>query len=151
MIQRKKNFISSLVVGVVGAAIGGLGGFTIGVRIGSSGSVSVTLPMGVLSGFLSGFLVSMWYLKFMANRGWQRREVFGLLFGALAGASCAIITTMADSLFFVISSPGEYHMINDILGLGLWTVSGVIVGAVIGSIFSFILGTFFAPELGKKK
>jgi hypothetical protein len=150
MIQGKKAFIASLVVGAAGAAIGGLGGFIIGVRIGSSGSISVTLPTGVLSGFLSSFLVSMWYLKFMTNKNWQRREIFGLFFGALVGASCAIVTTLADVLFASINGCGEYRMTDIILALAIWTVSGVIVGAVIGSLFSFILGAFFT-KAGKEE
>ncbi len=150
VIKRKRTFISSLAVGAVGAALGGLGGFIIGVRIGSSGSVSVTLPTGVLFGFLSGFLVSMWYLKFMAKRNWKRREIFGLFFGALAGASCAIVTTLADVLFASINGSGEYRMTDIILALAIWTVPGVIVGAVIGSLFSFILSSFFS-RVGKEE
>jgi hypothetical protein len=135
IITRKRITVASLIVGGIGALIGGLlaGNWT--------ELIHATLPTGIITGFLSCFFVSKWYLNFMEYRGPGRGILFGSLFGGLAGAISGLITGVV--LGFAAMSMLQAGYVRNLLGNPLNSgmyglVSGGLIGLAIGFISSLI-------------
>jgi len=141
MIPRNGITMASFIVGLVGAAIGGLISFAWVSQ--DIGIPEYTIAIGIFSGFLSCFLVSMWYLRFMEYKGWQWGILFGPLFAALAGTISGVVTIFS-SIFEDIGSP---HFYLGLRAVGLFSLyigggTGVVVGLISHLIFGAIRAIF---------
>lgn len=137
-ILKKKQILSSLIVGVLGAMLGileGLAGTLEGIDNGRGSYYAYfTLPAGIISGFLLCFFLSLVYLRFMTTQGWKSAIGgigWGILFGAFAGALSGLI--MGVALIFA--------GIHDLW----WAIPSAIVGALMG----LLMGLFGRPFLSK--
>jgi hypothetical protein len=143
VIPKGRIILASIVVGLLGAVIGGLWGNHWANQPEASG-IEVFLPAGIISGFLSCFFVSMWYLKFMQYRSWQQGILFGPLFAALAGATSAVITGISVGI--------EVGYIMTGVGIGLTFILyicsfGLLIGSFSGAAVGLILSIIFGPFL----
>ena len=118
--------IASLVAGAVGAAIAGSLGWPLWQEQELSGEF-VTFVVALISGFLSCFLVSKWYLKFMEDKNWRRGILFGPLFGGLAGAISGAATGLAMGRGVAFLGV----LLGGFIGLGVGVVSWLMFGAVV--------------------
>ncbi len=145
MIPKSRVTLASFIVGLVGAAIGGLISF--GYVSQGIGIPEYTIAIGIFSGFLSCFLVSVWYLRFMADKTWRNGIFFGLLFGGLAGAMSGAVTGMsaavADSMYGEVVSISDV-LLGSLMGLYMGAILGAFSGAGVGLIFSLIFGPILA-------
>jgi hypothetical protein len=137
--------IASFVIGVIGSFTGGLFSsiFSIFQSI-TDDPASPTAAFGfAVPGFISGFsvcfLVSIWFLSWMRNRGEKAIYLDGALFGAVVGALSASISVIFIDL---VVRPGllcgENH---DSLALAC-IFFGIPPGAFIGFIAGLIITTF---------
>lgn len=126
IITGNRATIASFATGTFGAAIAGSLGWPLWQEQELSGELA-TFVVALISGFLSCFLVSKRYLKFMEDKNWRRGILFGPLFGALAGAISGATTGLAmgrGGAFFGILVGGS-------IGLGVGFISWLMLGAVV--------------------
>ena len=151
MIPRNRIIMASFIVGGVGGVIAGLLGylyFSQGI-----GLPMYILPVGIISGFLSCFFVSIWYLKFMEDKSWQWGILFGPLFAGLAGTISGVVTIFS-SMFEQIGSlpfdpeafPGVGRL-TLLLGVGRLNLflgggPGVVVGLISSLTFGAVRAIF---------
>jgi len=136
IIARNRITVASLIVGGIGALIGGLlaGNWTELIR--------ATLPAGIITGFLSCFFISKWCLNFMEYKepGWG--ILFGSLFGGLAGAISGVITGVV--LGFAAMSILQAGYVQNLLGNPLNSgMCGLVIGGLIGLAIGFISSLIF--------
>ena len=135
MTWTKRKLLSSLIIATLGAIIGGYyAGVTTMITFDNAVYSYRLVPIGVVIGFLTCFLVSIWYLKFMQNRGWKAGLFFGPLFGALAGVISGVVTLTG------------IHYLHDVLATSL--LLGLVVGGGVGAITGVIIGFLSAAILG---
>ena len=147
MIPRNRITMASFIVGGVGAVIAGLLCSFFGFTLGEVGFRGYILPVGIISGFLSCFFVSEWYLKFMEDKSWQLGIVFGPLFAGLAGTISGVVTIFSSDLFQAIGSRhlDPQQVFVAVGGSGYWGLSiGGGTGVVVGLISSLIFGAAHA-------
>jgi hypothetical protein len=140
MIPRNGFIIASLTTGCVGGAIAGLWGkFWVSQGIGFPEYV---IPVGIVSGFLSCFLVVEWYLRFMANKSWPWAILFGLLFAGLAGTIAGMVTIFSSMLEDIGRQDFEARYLVVVINFGLMIGggTGVLVGLVSSLVFGAIRG-----------
>lgn len=141
MLWTKRAILASLVVGVLGAAIGGfLASITATIPYGDPLDYG-RVPLGAVPGFLSCFLVSVWYLKFMKDRRWQEGVGFGTLFGALAGVIAGFIAIFGVDLATGGSVGGGSSGLGTRLLASFFFggIVGVMVGCVVGFLSALLL------------
>ncbi len=137
----------SLVVGALGAGVAGfLGNITATLTDGPQSLVermaSVTMPVGAVTGFVSCYVVSYYYLRFIASRGWLSGLSFGPLFGALTGALSGCITGAVRSFVEM----GRFDTAN----FAFSGVFGAVVGGVLGLVVGFVLSITLGPWVPDK-
>ena len=126
MIPRNRITMASFIVGGVGGVIAGLWGyFWVSQGIGIP---EYTIAIGIFSGFLSCFLVSMWYLRFMEYKGWQWGILCGPLFGGLAGIISGAITGIG--IGFEMGHSPDAFLGSGAFGIVFGGGTGVVVGLV---------------------
>jgi hypothetical protein len=146
MIPKSRITMASFIAGVAGGVVAGLISYVF-ISAGDIGIPEYTMAIGVVSGFLACFLVSAWYLKFMADKSWQMGILFGPLFGALAGGIAGMVTGFSSTLEDV----GRHNFVlwqallvggGAGLGVGAWA------GGITGLLSSLTLGPILArfPE-----
>ncbi len=135
MTWTKRKLLSSLIIATLGAIIGGYyAGVTTMITFDNAVYSYELVPIGVVIGFLTCFLVSIWYLKFMQNRSWKAGPFFGPLFGALAGVISGVVTLTG------------IHYLHNVLATSL--LSSLAVGGGVGAITGVIIGFLSAAILG---
>ena len=140
IIPENKTRRASFVVGSIGAVIGGLWCY-LGVE--ETRLPTYILPVGIISGFLSCFFISKWYLKFMEDKTWRWGILFGPFFAVLAGTISGFVT-MFSSIFEDIGSPyfipEESFILRGLFGM----LFGSVTGAVVGLVSSLTVGPIVA-------
>ena len=130
MIPKNRTTIASLIVGGVGAFIAGLYGFTLWQNPQLSGKF-ISFLAAIITGFLSCFLISKLYLRFMRDKSWQRGILFGPLFAGLAGAISRAITGMtAFSDTLLLGAVGGMLWVGIPTGVAVGLISSLIFGAI---------------------
>jgi hypothetical protein len=133
----KRKIIASLIMAAFGAIIGGYyAGVTTMITFDNAVYSYGLVPIGGVIGFLTCFLVSIWYLKFMQNRSWKAGLFFGPLFGALAGMTSGVVTLIG------------INYLHNWLATSL--LSSLVVGGVVGAITGVIIGFLSAAILGAR-
>lgn len=136
IIPRKGITIASFIVGGFGGGIAGLWvSFWIAQGIGFR---SYLLPVGIISGFLSCFFISAWYLRYMEYKRWQWGFLFGPLFAALAGTISGIVTIFGSMLEDIGRSGFEPRSLLLMVNFSLLFGGGS--GLVLGLISSLTFG-----------
>ena len=136
-----KTTSASFIVGLVGAAIGGLISFF---YVSQGIAPEYTIAIGIFSGFLSCFLVSMWYLRFMEYKGWQWGILFGPLFGGLAGIISGAITGIG--IGFEMGHSPDAFLGSGAFGIVFGGGTGVVVGLISHLTFGAIRAIFAMKE-----
>ena len=142
MIPEHRITGASLVVGFLGMVIGGLCIFAWITRLRGfdwTPMLCATLITGVVTGFLSCFFISKWYLKFMKYRSWHRGILFGPLFAILAGAISGAMTGAVMKFYTNMNLLGSLTTVFGGLAFGI--LSGLIVGLPSSLIFGAIRTT----------
>ncbi len=142
MIPRNGITLASFIVGLVGAAIGGLISF---VWVSQDiGIPEYTIAIGIFSGFLSCFLVSMWYLRFMEYKSWWWGIFFGPLFAAVAGIISGAITGIG--IGFEMGHSPDAFLGSGAFGIVIGGGTGVVVGLISHLTFGAIRAIFAMKE-----
>ena len=140
-----KRIIAALIVGIIGAQIGGfLGRITSYLTDNPSAAeymARFSFPTGAITGFLVCFFLAIKYLKFMAKKNWQSGVGFGPLFGGLSGAISGFIT----GLLRAVGESAYSH--SDVLSFLFSGIFGAFVGAFFGIIAGFVIALIFGPFL----
>ncbi len=151
MIPKNRIIMASFIVGLVGAGIGGLLIYSYTEGIMGLGALPITLPTGTISGFLSCFFVSIWYLKYMEDESWRRGILFGPLFAGWAGAISGAVTGIGFQFGEMSVNPYIVPSPDKFLGAGAFgIVIGGGTGMVVGLISSLTLGPIIAAFTKKR-
>jgi hypothetical protein len=146
IIPRKRITIASFIVGCFGGVIAGLWVyFWISQAIGFR---SYLYSVGIVSGFLSCFFISEWYLKYMEYKRWQWGFLFGPLFAALAGTISGIVTIFGSMLEDIGRSGFEPRSLLLVVNFSLLFGGGS--GLVLGLISSLTFGAIRALSPKKR-
>jgi len=139
MFSRKSSYILTFIAAVAGAVIGGLWGEVWGNPLDGLTAKYITLPAGIVSGFLACFAMSVVYMRYLEKKGQNFRFSLGALYGTLAGLISGAVTGAGMAFAEPIRSiPALLGSI--ILMLIIGAVWGGINGAIIGLISTgFIL------------
>jgi hypothetical protein len=139
MIRKNSTTEASIVVGCIGAIIGGLWVFVWITRLRSfdwTPMLYATFTAGVTTGFAACFFISKWYLKFMEHRSWQQGILFGSLFAILAGAISGAMTGTVLKFYTSMNLLGPLTTILG--GLAFGSLSGLVIGLPSSLIFGAI-------------
>ena len=142
IIPENRSTRASLVVGCIGAIIGGLWVFTWITSLRGFDWIPmlyVTLTVGVTTGFAVCFFISKWYLKFMEHRSWQRGILFGSLFAILAGVISGGMTGVVLKFYTNMNLLGPLTTVLG--GLAFGSLSGLVVGLPSTLVFGAIRTT----------
>ncbi len=157
----KRTIVASLVMGTVGAIIGGFYAGTIPTITFDTPYPPLPydyrlVPLGVVPGFLSCFFVSIWYLKFMQNRSWKVGLGFGPLFGALAGVISGFVILigvdyLGGALMFMFGGATETWVTHLLASLELGAAVGAATGLVVGFLSAAIVGPLLIKSLTESR
>jgi hypothetical protein len=142
MIPEDRTTGASVVVGCIGAIIGGLWVFVWITRLRGfewTPMLCATLTAGVTTGFVACFFISKWYLRFMEHRSWQRGIIFGPLFAILAGVISGAMTGFVLKFYTNMNLLGPLTTVLG--GLAFGSLSGLVVGLPSSLIFGAIRTT----------
>ena len=142
LIRKNITTEASILVGCIGAIIGGLWVFAWITRLRGfdwTPMLYTTLTAGVTTGFAACFLISKWYLKFMEHRSWQNGILFGSLFAVLAGAISGAMTGAVMKIYTNMNLLGPLTTVLG--GLACGSLSGLVVGLPSSLIFGAIRTT----------
>ncbi|MDO8577657.1 MAG: hypothetical protein Q7R50_00555 [Dehalococcoidales bacterium] len=154
--QPRTNLSTSIaVIAFLGAAVGGLLGWGTG-RVAWPSIEKfdqITYPAGLISGFLSCFLLSIGYSFTMIHRHWKDSPKVSILFGSVAG----VLSGMATGAAYAY---GEWFVglkVDRDMSGAAWfnevvfiAVLGALIGGVTGTIISFIIRPLLALRVINK-
>ena len=129
IIRKNRTTKASIVVGCIGAIIGGLWVFALITRLRGfdwTPMLYATLTAGVITGFAACFLISKWYLKIMEHRSWQHGILFGPLFAILAGVISGAMTGVVLKVYTNMNLLGPLTTVLG--GIAFGSLSGLTVG-----------------------
>jgi uncharacterized membrane protein len=139
MFTRKSSYVFTFIAAIAGAVFGGLWGEVWGNPIDGLTAKHITLPAGIISGFLACFAMSVIYIRYLEKKGQNFRFSLGALFGTLAGMISGAVT--GASMAFAEPFRSVPTLLGSILlMLIIGTIWGGLNGAIIGLISTgFIL------------
>ena len=149
MAWTKRAIIASAVVGTFGAFIGSyLTSATATIPYGGPLDYQ-RAPLGAVPGFITCFLVSIWYLKYMQNYRWERGLGFGTLFGALAAGISGFIAIFGVDLTTggAVGGGDSNLAIKLLASLFFGGLAGALIGAVVGFLSAVLLGPWLIKYL----
>jgi len=137
MFKTNRAMVASLVVGIIGACIGGL----IILMVTRHPGRLAWATVGVITSFLVCYLISQLYLKFLKNRTSQWAH--GILFGGLAGLVSGLLTAIGITFYVTTLT----HTGKSIAGSIAIAISGTMIGAFSGLIIGTILSFIFRSKI----
>ena len=129
LIRKNRTTEASILVGCIGAILGGLWVFAWITRLRGfdwTPMLYATLTAGVTTGFAACFLISKWYLKFMEHRSWHHGILFGPLFAILAGVISGAMTGVVLKVYTNMNLLGPLTTVFG--GIAFSSLSGLAVG-----------------------
>jgi len=143
--------IASLVIGIIGAAIGGF----FNMFLAPSEDSLYIVASGFLLGFSLCFLGSMWFLSMMRNRGKEAIYLVGALFGAGAGALSAFISIIFLYLTAHLGWLLDYNpelLASDQLALVciFFGIPGAFIGFIVAVIITYFPGKILLKYVNRQ-
>jgi len=142
MSLKSRNIIAVL-VGVLGAVIAGAWVYAVNSFLevySPLNTVGITLPAGIISGFLSCFFMYQLYSRLVKPEYFNSQAAFyRAIFGGLAGVLSGVITGIA----YLFSYTEVPHVWEEFVGCGLFgALLGGLTGVVATLTFDLVFGRF---------
>jgi hypothetical protein len=142
-----KKLKASIGVTVLGAFIGLISGWLLGLASGMDNpdliSDSFTAVAGGISGFISCLCFSLLFIPLTKDQDSPAIFQFGIFLGSLAGAAASVLTFLVNGIYTASVLGQPITVVFD----GGAIFGAFIPGAIIGAITSLILTAAFKKEL----